>query len=282
MLTEITILAPGLLGATVAMAVKERQLTKRISVWARRAETRTQCSHLPWCDQVFEHAQEAVASADLVVVCSPVQTIPALVSRIAPHLKPGGIVTDVGSTKNQICKHCHDVMPPENQFIGAHPIAGSEKTGHEHADPNLLKNKACLVTPLPETNPESIQKIVEFWTRIGMNVSILSPQEHDKIVACISHLPHLLATCLCNALARKDETWKQYAGTGLLDTTRIAAGSPDMWKGIIKHNREEILYAIGDLENELQRLKTAICKEQFSNILHILHSGKNYRDKLQK
>ena len=281
MFEQITILAPGLIGASVAMASKEKLLARRITVWSRRAETRVACSHQPWCDKVFEHPGQAVAGSDFILVCSPVESIYPLVSKITGDLKKGAIVTDVGSTKSLICRFSSAVISSSNTFIGSHPMAGSEKTGMAHARADLFVHKPCFVTPLVDSDVQALDKVVNFWKELEMEVATVSPEKHDEIVANISHLPHILASTLCSYLASKDHTWRSLAGTGLRDTTRIASGDPNLWKSIIEQNRDEIICAINDFDEELHVMKTAIANDQHFEVINLLERGKKYRDRLR-
>lgn len=263
------------------MAAHDRRLSKRLTVWARRAEIRLKCAEQPWCSHVFETAEEAASEADLVIVCAPAGTIHELVAKIAPNLKQGALVTDVGSTKSLICRNCNASMPDGVSFVGSHPMAGSELSGMENANSELFNRKVCFVTPLLETPPKAVESVARFWKDLGMEVTTLTPEKHDEIVANISHLPHILATVLCSCLATKDKNWRNLAGDGLRDATRIASGSPEIWKSIIEQNREEILRAIKDFENELQPFKAAVANNQVFEILNYLERGKAYRDSLR-
>jgi len=217
----------------------------------------------------------------MVIVCSPVETIRHLVARIAGHVKKGAIVTDVGSTKSLVTRHCHAVMPPGTAFIGSHPMAGSEKSGMAHARGDLFRGKTCFVTPLVDSHQPSVEVILRFWRELDMEVATVSPERHDEIVAHISHLPHILAVSLCSFLSTKDLDWRNFAGEGLRDTTRVAAGSPRLWKTILEQNREEIVRVISQFENELQALKAAIANERNFEVLNHLERGKAYRDSLR-
>lgn len=264
------------------MAARERGIAKHVAVWARRAEARIACEEQPWCSSTYATAEEAVAAADLVLICTPVAHIAPLVGQIASDLKPGAIVTDVGSTKSLICRESQALLPADKHFIGAHPMAGSEKTGLMNASAELFCNRPCFITPLEGSDPAATEKVARFWNALGMEVITETPERHDEIVAHISHLPHLLASTLCSQLAGIDDQWRNYAGNGLRDTTRIAAGSVEMWKSIIEHNREEILRSIDGFEEELQRLKSAIANRQNFEIANILDRGKQYRDRMPK
>lgn len=279
---QACILGPGLLGASLMMALRENGLAKRLIAWSRRTETRLKCEGQPWCDAVFATPEEAVVGADLVVVCSPVEHIVGLLERVAPSLPPGCLVTDVGSTKSLICRQAPSLMPEDVHFVGSHPMVGSEKTGLENAFTALFDGGACFVTPIPETDNSAVEKTMRLWKALGMELSSASPERHDEIVAHISHLPHFLASVLCSYLAKKDPDWQNVAGAGLRDTTRVAAGDPAIWKSIASHNREEILRAIDGFEAELHRLRSALHNQRWFEVMNLLERGKEYRDHLRK
>ena len=279
MFQQITILGPGLLGASFALALKERGLCQCVQVWSRRAETRAQAKLATWCDRVFEQPGEACVGSELVVVCTPVETIVPLLEQIAPSLERDALVTDVGSTKSLICREARDLAEGLN-FIGSHPMAGSERMGMAHARADLFEGAACILTPLENAAATEIARLSELWQAIGMHVVTLSPEKHDEIVAHISHLPHLLASSLCSYLADQEPDWKQLAGSGLRDTTRVAAGDSTLWQQILEQNREEVLRAIDGFEAELHALKTALLDRDSPSVLRLLARGKQYRDQL--
>lgn len=262
------------------MAAKRVSLVERVHVWARRAETRLECEAQPWCDAVFAEPEAAAQGADLVVICTPVNEIARYAALLAPVLQPGALVTDVGSTKGQLCRDAQAAMPEGVAFVGSHPMAGSEKTGLAHAQADLFRDRACLVTPLPDTPREAVEKICRFWRELDMEVTTMDPDRHDEIVANISHLPHLLASALCSLLAQKDHAWQAFAGNGLRDTTRIAAGSPTLWRDIVEQNRDEVLRSLTAFEDELARLRSTVANRDWPQLRHILERGKHYRDEL--
>jgi len=280
MFDQITILGPGLLGASIGIAASERGLAKKTVSWSRRAETRANCLTQPWCDEVFDSPEAACQGSQFVVICTPVQTIVPLLSRIAGDLEPEALITDVGSTKSQICREAQAVELHGATFIGSHPMAGSEQTGMAHARGDLFDAAACIVTPLEDAPAEKIRQISTFWESIGMQVTHASPEHHDEIVAHISHLPHILTSALCSFLAGKDPTWRALAGGGLRDTTRIASGDPGLWRQIIESNREEAVHAITGLEDELHQIKAALANEDTVTLNQRLERGKHYRDQL--
>jgi cyclohexadieny/prephenate dehydrogenase len=281
MFQQITILGPGLLGASLAMAVKERGLAARVVTWSRRPESRAKCLNQSWCDAVLDTPEQAVVGSDLVVICTPVQTIVPLLVQIRPALATDALITDVGSTKSLICREARSALEGHSAtFLGAHPMAGSEQAGMEHAQSDLFEKAACMLTPLDQASSAAIVKLSAFWETLGMTVSIVSPEKHDEIVAHVSHLPHLLASTLCGYLATQDDTWRTLAGGGLRDTTRVASGDPQLWKQILEQNSDEVLRAIEGFEQQLHHLKTALLNQNSLGIIAQLESGKTYRDQL--
>ncbi|MEM9226792.1 MAG: prephenate dehydrogenase/arogenate dehydrogenase family protein [Verrucomicrobiota bacterium] len=281
MIQTLAVLGPGLLGASLMWAAKARGVAARVVAWSRRAESRQACAEQPWCDEVFETAHVCAGEADVVVLAVPVAHIVPLIGEIAPALKPGALVTDVGSTKRSICRAAHELMPAGAHFVGAHPMAGSEKTGLAHASPLLFEGRTCAVTPLEGTDPTALAMITKFWEQLGMRVYACSPACHDTVVAHTSHLPHLLASSLCEMLSRQDPDWPPLHGAGLRDTTRIAAGDPQLWQAIVQENRKEILQAIDAFSQHWSHLREAIAAEDDEALTSLLEAGKNFRDSLE-
>lgn len=277
MFQQISILGPGLLGASLALTMKKRGLCQRVHSWSRRSETRAQAMQADWCDAVFDQASAACEGSDLVVVCTPVETIVPLIKQIVPSIRSDALVTDVGSTKSLISREAQGIAV---NFIGSHPMAGSELKGMGHASHNLFDGAACFVTPLDGDRDSEIIRLQNLWQAIGMRVVTTTPERHDEIVAHISHLPHLLASCLCAYLGGMDANWKSLAGGGLRDTTRIAAGDPTLWKQILEQNREEVIRAVDGFESELQALKGALLNKKTPELIARLERGKQFRNSL--
>ncbi|MFT3870446.1 MAG: prephenate dehydrogenase/arogenate dehydrogenase family protein [Nibricoccus sp.] len=274
----MTLLAPGLLGGSVARAVHTRKLARRIVIWARRPEVREQLRAQPWCTQVTDTPEEAVRNANLVVLAAPVEKIVDLARTIAPALPSGAIVTDVGSVKGQLTRACASAIPSHASFIGSHPMAGSQKTGWENSSDTLFEGRTCFVTPLPETPATATETVSIFWRALGSHVVRVSPDEHDEIVAHISHLPQSIATTLCSFLAQRNPAWRDFAGGGLRDTTRIAASDATMWIEIFQQNREELLRSLRDFQNELEGFQAALANREWDELHKRLTRGKTYRD----
>jgi len=165
--------------------------------------------------------------------------------------------------------------------VGAHPMAGSEKTGWEHGNADLFEGRTCFVTPVAATQPEAAAMVVKFWRDLGAEVVSVEPDRHDEIVAHISHLPQVLASSLCAFLSTRDTAWRNYAGAGLRDTTRIAASDPKIWRAVFEENRDEVLRALRDFQDDLQGLQAALANRDFVEVSARLERGRAYRDKFR-
>jgi cyclohexadieny/prephenate dehydrogenase len=281
MLEQLTVLAPGLIGGSVARAAHARGVAQRIVLWARRPETRHHLAEQAWCSATAETPEEAVEEASMVVVAAPVDLIVPLLRQVAPRLKAGAIVSDVGSVKAEISRLGHEAVGAGAHFVGAHPMAGSEKTGWQHAKAELFDGRTCFVTPVASTDPGAAAAVARFWRDLGAEVVTIDPDSHDEIVAHISHLPQLLASALCAFLATRDPSWRNYAGGGLRDTTRIAASDTRLWKTILQENRDEVLRALRQFQDELEGFQAALANRDFIEVAARLERGRAYRDKFR-
>ncbi len=278
---RISILAPGLLGGSVAQAARHYGAARSVAVWARRPEARVQLREQPWCDAAADTPGAAVRDAQLVVVCAPVDRIVPLVRQVAPQLAPGAIVTDVGSVKGEISRLGHEAVAKGGHFVGSHPMAGSEKTGWEHARADLFVRRTVFLTPLPETDPGAAERVAAFWKAVEAEVVSVEPDAHDEIVAHISHLPQVLASALCAVLAKRDPRWRNHAGGGLRDTSRLAGSEPKLWKTILEQNRDEVLRALRAYQDELHGLERALANRDWFEVQAVLERGKAYRDQFR-
>ncbi|MDH3346391.1 MAG: prephenate dehydrogenase, partial [Kiritimatiellaceae bacterium] len=260
---NIAILGIGLMGASLSLGLKKRGFSGRIFGYARREETRLQALESGVVDAVFDDAADAVRESDIVVVCVPIWTIAQLSKQIIPVLKPGAVVTDVGSTKSELLKTMEPLFKKsEAHFVGSHPIAGSEKTGLDAGNPDLYDGRLTVVCSSTDTPEDAKQVVCELWRGAGSEVVEMSPSEHDAMLASTSHLPHMVAAALARSVADGDPSKKaDFCGTGFKDTTRVASGSADMWVDIIDTNRVA-------LEAELDRFH-----EELQGLISILRSG---------
>lgn len=278
---QLTILAPGLLGGSVARAARARGVARRIVIWARRRETQREVAGQPWCDTAAATPEDAVKEANLVVIAAPVDMIIPLARQIAPHLPAEVVVTDVGSVKGFISREGRAALGERAHFVGAHPMAGSEKTGWENGTETFFEKRTCFVTPLPESNTQAVNLVRGFWRDLGAEVVTVDPDLHDEIVAHISHLPQVLASVLCSFLAAKDPAWRNYAGNGLRDTTRIAASDPKLWGAILEGNRESVIRALKLFQIELRAFESALANGDWTEVTARLSEGKAYREKFR-
>jgi prephenate dehydrogenase len=260
------------------MAAHARGVAKRIVIWARRPETRLALQGQPWCNEILNTPEAAVAKADFVVVAAPVEKIIELAEKVGPKLAPGAVMTDVGSVKAELTRRCSTMVSLSAAFVGSHPMAGSQKTGWENGSAQLFEHRVTFVTPLEKTPAWAVEKVVRFWADLGSETTTVSADEHDEIVAHISHLPQAVATSLCTFLAQKNHAWRNFAGGGLRDTTRIAGSDASMWVEIFQQNRDEVLRALGNFQDELQALRSAIANREWTEVRARLERGKAYRD----
>ena len=242
MFKQVTIMGPGLLGASLALAVREKSLAERIVIWARSEQTAEKARSQLFADQVETDLVKSVMGSDMVIICTPVQTMSSILSTLVNHLEDGCLVSDVGSVKGIICENAKDLFKsPGISFIGSHPMAGSEKSGMEHAHADLFSNRPVILTPEPDCNQIHLGKLIEFWEILDMTVHQLSSAEHDKIIATLSHLPHLVSSVLSLYHFRRSKTGLSVIRTGLRDTIRISGGDPSLWTGILAENKTQVL-----------------------------------------
>ena len=277
--TTVLVAGIGLIGGSLAAAVRARKLANRVIGWGRNAEKLQRAVDLGLLDDFILSPEAAPAETTFAIVCTPVTRIIEDVRQLAQHLRADCLITDAGSTKFRICSALADL--PENgpTFIGSHPIAGSEKQGCEFADSGLLEGKTCVITPLPSHAPEAVARVEQFWQGLGMRTQQLSPAEHDRALARTSHVPHVVAAALAGAVSASDLPW---TGSGFRDTTRIAAGDPQLWTGILQENAAEVLAGIAEVQQRLHAFSTALQASDPSGLLRELELGKQIRDQLQR
>lgn len=257
----LSIVGLGLMGGSLARAVKEAGLPWRIRGLARNPETRRAALAAGAVDEICAAAAEAAREADLVVIALPVRAVPDAARDLAPHLAPGTVVTDVGSSKVALTRGVEAVLPRGIPFVGGHPIAGTEESGFTASFAGLYRGARCLLTPGATSTPEAVATVRGLWEGVGMRVDVMDAAAHDRILAVISHLPHVVAYALVNAAAQADAGLPgllSYTGGGFRDFTRIAASHPAMWRDICLDNREEVLRALDEFLDEAGRLRSLI------------------------
>lgn len=270
----VCIIGPGLIGASIGLALKKRYLAKTVIGVGHRASSLEQALQIGAIDVGNLNPDKVVKNADIVILATSVNKIVEYAKHILPLMKSNAILTDVGSTKNYIVKQIADRKRDDVAFVGAHPIAGSEKKGPSYASPDLFENCTCFITPFDDH--KNAQEIIsELWRFLGAEVKCISPEQHDEILAFVSHLPHLIASCLINVI---DEEYLTYGATGLKDTTRVASGDPELWRDIFDQNRENTVKSIDRFITELTGFKNDLQSGNDKKIFDRLKKAKLSRD----
>ena len=251
----VAILGLGLLGGSISLTARRKGIVSRVIGWSHRDTTRLSALEKKVIDECQPTPQEAVKTADLVIICTPVGVMPQVLEMIAPALKPGARVTDVGSTKRSVVAAAERLLHPANPFVGSHPMAGSERSGIGAADDKLVEGRLCILTPNERTDPTTLAEIEEFWTDLGMRTTKLSPGEHDRLLADVSHLPHLIAAAI---VAIQEDRAIDVAGPGFRDVTRIAAGDAGLWRDIFMDNKESVIRSLDRMLASLRDYRTAL------------------------
>jgi prephenate dehydrogenase len=276
-LKTVAIVGVGLIGGSIGLALRERKLVERVIGIGRRQESLRIARRVGAVTNTTVDLDKGVAEADLVVVCTPVGRIVEDVHTVAQHCPEGILITDAGSTKQKIVAALNDDLPRGCRFLGSHPLAGSEKIGAAFAAADLFEGRVAILTPTKNTRAEDFDFLEEFWQALGSVVVQMSPEEHDKALAVTSHLPHIAAAALAGLLPEK---YFRLTGAGMLDTTRIAGGDPDLWLQIFIHNRENLLTALEQYGSKLSILHGALRDGDAEEILKILTLAKKNRDAL--
>lgn len=300
--SRITIVGLGAIGGSVALAIKQRGLAERVVGvdWhqpaLRAALRREAVDHATMsleeavrglhCPTPGPGSTSTLPPRELVVVATPVGLIPKTVHQVAEAVCSSAagrdvLITDVGSTKATVCAECGTELSPLSggcRFLGGHPIAGTERTGLEHAEADLFEGRLAVLTPTAANRDHDVALLVRFWQELGARVLCLDPEEHDRILARTSHLPHLLSALLAERLQSPDAP---YAGPGFRSTTRLASGGPVLWRDIVSSNIDSILEALRDYESGLQHLRETIERQDWDGVRALLESAKRNRDALE-
>jgi len=261
---RVAFIGIGLIGASMALAMRREGLVRSIVAVARRPKTRKAALDLGIVDEATKDYAAAVKGADLVVIATPVGTNGPIAKIISSHLKPGAIVTDVGSVKKAVVDAIAPHIPKGVHFVPGHPIAGTEHSGPEAGFAELFQNRWTILTPMPRTSPKATAKVTEMWRRIGANVAAMEPAHHDMVLAITSHLPHLIAYTIVGTASDLSGDLKQevikYSASGFRDFTRIAASDPIMWRDIFLNNREAVLEILQRFTEDLTAMQRVIRK----------------------
>ncbi|MEM8732976.1 MAG: prephenate dehydrogenase/arogenate dehydrogenase family protein [Planctomycetota bacterium] len=269
---RVVIVGVGLLGGSIGLSLRERKLARSVIGTSRSPRNRDLAIQRGAVDECFDNVRQACErGADLVIICTPVQHIASAARDCQSTLRPGGLITDVGSTKAQICEELVDVP----RFLGSHPLAGSDKSGVEFASSDLFQDRTTVLTPRNDQDGELLQAAHAFWQGLGSKTITMPPAEHDAAVAATSHLPHILAAALAGSTT---EALLPLVASGWMDTTRIASGNVEMWQQIVQENQRPILNALIDFQESLGDWIQAIENKDGDQIASLLTLGKRIRD----
>jgi cyclohexadieny/prephenate dehydrogenase len=259
---KMTLIGAGLIGSSIAHACRRGNLVRHIAAYVPRAETREKARKADFADSLHAEIGPAVEGADLVILCTPIGTYGTLAAQIAPHLKRGAIVTDVGSVKAVVVRDVGPHVPEGVHFIPGHPVAGTEQSGPEAGFAELFDGRWCILTPVPGTDAAALETLKDFWRRCGSEVEVMDPKHHDLVLAIVSHVPHLIAYNIVGTAADLETVTQseviKFSASGFRDFTRIAASDPTMWRDIFLNNREAVLEMLGRFNEDLAALQRAV------------------------
>lgn len=259
---RITLIGIGLIGSSIARDIKALGLAGEVVISTRSEATLKRAEELGLGDRYTVSAAEAVRDADLIIVSVPVGSSGTVAEQIAPNLKPGAILTDVGSTKASVIAQMAPHVPAGVHFIPGHPLAGTEKSGPDAGFAGLFRGRWCIFTPLPETDETALGKLRDFWTALGSKIDEMDPQHHDKVLAIVSHLPHIIAYNIVGTADDLETVTEseviKYSASGFRDFTRLAASDPTMWRDVCLHNKDAILEMLARFSEDLAYLQRAI------------------------
>ncbi|MFO0701509.1 MAG: prephenate dehydrogenase/arogenate dehydrogenase family protein [Nitrospira sp.] len=283
---QVAIIGVGLIGGSLGMILRRKALADHVVGIGRRVENLKTAVTLGAIDRYVADPQEGVRGADLVVLATPVDTYERHLQEWAHCLAPGAVVSDVGSVKGTLVERSEAAMPAGVHFVGAHPIAGKEKTGVAAGSDQLFKGARCILTPTKRTDATALERVRQLWEETGSIMLTMDPHLHDQILGAVSHLPHVAAFALMNALSElRDQALPSldltaHSGGGLRDTTRIAASSPEMWRDIFLWNRDNLVSYIDRYTRALEELKRLIQAGDGAGIEKALERAKGEREKL--
>lgn len=272
-LKKIAIIGVGLIGGSLGMVLKEAAISAQIIGYGRSEEKLQKAVSLKAIDKFYTDFNQGWQEIDLVILATPVGKIIPILKQLAPFLKSGAIVSDVGSTKRDLVHQAEQILGSDKYFVGAHPIAGTEKSGVEAAFPSLFQNANCIITPTAKTNVAALQTIKSIWEIAGSRIVIMDADKHDYALAAVSHLPHIAAYALVNTvikLENEKQPLMSLSGGGFRDYTRIAASDPLMWRDICLSNKEYLCQVIDEFQNQLSKLKELIKQGDSNSLLEEL------------
>lgn len=276
-MTKITIIGVGLIGGSIGIGVREKKLAKEVVGVVHRPESIEECLKKGAVDKATLDVKDGVKDADMVILSTPISRMEPIAKEVSGNIKKDAIVIDIASVKEKLVYKLENILG--KNYVGTHPMTGSEQKGVAGARLGLFNDAVCIITPTANTRPKFLKTVREFWKELGSRVVVLSPEEHDRLVSFTSHLPHLLAASLVNILSIEPKAMDTI-GPGFRDSTRIAKSQPAMWQEICEWNREDILSSIDKFQSELSALKKLIESNNWNGVLDKLKTAKDIRDGL--
>ena len=286
MFNKITIIGLGLIGSSIARAIKKNNLCKILVAHDKSKIVLKKTYKLKITKHIESNLEKSVKGSDLVIICTPLGTYKKIVSAIKDHLIKNCILTDVGSAKIFVTNTVNKLISKNTIWIPAHPVAGTEQSGPEAGFADLFKNRWCIITPVNKKKPSSLKKLSNFWKKIGCKVQHMSAEHHDKVMAITSHIPHLIAYNIVGTAANLEKDTKseviKYSASGFRDFTRIASSDPTMWRDIALNNRKQILHMLDKFNLDLSNLKRAIIKKDGNKLFNLFSKTRKIRQAIVK
>jgi len=279
---QITLVGVGLLGGSLGLAARKRRLASRVIGFVRRQASVAECEQAGACDKAEVNLEAAVRGSDFIVFCTPLAQMRELAERMLPAIKREAVITDVGSVKGSVVTELEPLFARAGAyFVGSHPMAGAEKTGVSAANAELFQKAVCAVTPTGATNADALQRVEDFWRNFGALPIRMSAEKHDDLVSRSSHLPHVVAAELANYVLSPVHPKEQamLCANGFRDTTRIASGSPEMWRDICLANRVNLARVLGVFIEDLQEFQIALNNGDTKAVEEFFSQAKERRDK---
>ena len=280
---KITIVGMGLIGGSVGIATKKMKIARRVIGLTRDAKHKAAILKAKAADAVVQDYADAIPGSDLVLLAVPVSAMEHCAKDVLLHAGADTIVTDVGSVKGPVVASLEEIFARKGKFVGSHPMAGSEKSGIEAADGALFEKALCILTPTPKTDPKALAQVQKFWRALGCKCCLSDARDHDRVIAAVSHLPHVLAAVLMHTTNKAGEGFEdpmKFIGPSFRDMTRIAASSPELWVDIVLNNRWAVLQAISGTIEQLEGVREMVEKRNKDGLLAFFRASQSTRSKL--
>ena len=283
---KTTMIGIGLIGSSIARALKKKRLSKKICIFSQTNKTLNKARKLKLGDFYTNNLEKSVQNSDLVIICTPISAYKKILNKISKNLMQGAILTDVGSTKSTVVDTFLKIKKPNFNILPAHPIAGTEKSGPESGFAELFNNRWCVITPMGRNDNKSLNKLKNLWNKLGSKVQIMNATEHDKILAITSHVPHLISYSIVSSTLASNSKQKsqiiKFSAGGLRDFTRIASSDPVMWRDIFLNNKSNLLKITKNFEKSLNLIKKYIKTNNEKKLKEIFSNTKKIRKLIEK